>query len=377
MKQTFRFFQVMKTCALGLCLVGASLCVNAKSDIPVMSAEPFDTIVDGRAVALYTITNGTIAAQITNYGGFIVSLYAPDKDGKYANLVTNYSDIHHYLNYNLGMVGPSVGRYANRIANGQFTLNGKQYQVTRNQGQHTLHGGTKGFDHQVWEVVKASGKKLVLKCVLPDGTDGFPGTLTTYLTYSITKDNGLSVEYEATTDAPTVVSMTTHSYFNLNGIGSGDIMTHQLTVNADAITEVDRGGIPSGKLLPVEGTPYDFRNTVTLGDRIVAGRGFGFPFGPRQEIPEGKVAQYDHNFCLTHSKANAVEKVVTLFAPESGRKMEVWNNHPGIQIYTGARTAIALESQMYPDSPNHPEFPSVVLNPGEKYSHTCIYKFVK
>lgn len=362
-----------KVLFLALALVfGCSLNICAKPNIPLLPSEPFDTIMDGRKVALYTISNGRVAAQVTNYGGFIVSLFSPDKDGNYANLVTNYPNIQRYLNYNLGMVGPSVGRYANRIANGKFTLNGQEYQVTRNSGQHTLHGGTKGFDHVVWDVVKASKKKVVLKCVLPDGTDGFPGTLTTTLTYSITSEGGLSVVYEATTDKATVVSMTTHSYFNLNGVGNGDVMGHQLTVNADYITETDRAGIPSGKLLSVEGTPYDFRKPVTLGDRIVAMQGFGFGFGQRVEIPEGKVRQYDDNFCLNH-KTDKLEKVVTLYSPESGRTMEVWNNHPGIQIYTGARTAIALESQMYPDSPNHSEFPSTVLNPGEKYRHECVY----
>lgn len=357
-------------------LLAALSAFAAKPAIPLLDPEPYDTIMDGKKVGLYTITDGKIAAQVINYGGFIVSVFAPDKDGKYANLVTNYPNIAGYLNYNLGMVGPAVGRFANRIANGMFTLNGKQYQVTRNNGQNTLHGGTKGFDHVVWDVVKASKKAVVMKCVLPDGTDGFPGTLTTFLTYSIEK-GGVKVCYEATTDAPTVVSMTTHSYFNLNGVGSGDILGHQLTINADAITEVDQAGIPTGKLIPVEGTPYDFRAPTLLGDRQVAVQGFGFGFGQRVEIPEGKVRQFDHNFCLNHSKAGKVEKVVTLYAPDSGRKMEVWNNHPGMQVYSGARTAIALESQMYPDSPNHPEFPSAVLNPGETYKHTCIYKFVK
>lgn len=380
MNQTQSHLQALRLCILSLCLSAVAICGYAKpkANIPLLQSEPYDTIIDGRHVGLYTITNGKIAAQITNYGGFIVSLFAPDRDGKYANLVTNYPSIHQYMNYNLGMVGPSVGRFANRIALGKFSLDGKDYQVTVNNGRHTLHGGTKGFDHVVWDVVKAGKKQVVLRCVLPDGTDGFPGTLTTTLTYSITSDNGLQVLYEATTDAPTVVNMTTHSYFNLNGIGEGDIMTHQLTVNADAITETDREGIPSGKLTPVEGTPYDFRTATTLGDRIAQMRGFGFGFGgQRPEIPEGKVMQYDNNFCLNHTSAKAVEKVVTLYAPESGRKMEVWNNHPGIQIYTGARRAIALESQMYPDSPNHPEFPSTILRPGEKYTHTCIYKFVK
>ena len=345
----------------------------ADRDFPFIDSAPFDTIVDGRQIGLYTIKKGGVAAQITNYGGFIVTLFAPDREGKYANLVTSYPSIKQYLRYNLGQVGPAVGRYANRISNAQFTLDGQTYQLTRNNGRHTLHGGSQGFDHAVWDVVEHAADRLVLKCVLPDGTDGFPGTLTTLLTYSITDDNALAVSYSATTDKTTVASMTTHSYFNLNGVGSGDILGHELTINADNITESDRELIPTGKLTPVEGTPYDFRKPVKIGDRQVAMQGFGF--GRRPEVPEGKVMQYDTNFCLNHTAGEKVEKVAEVYAPESGRVMEVWNNHPGLQLYTGARTSIALESQMYPDSPNRPEFPSVRLEPKDVYSHICLYKF--
>ena len=290
--------------------------------------------------------------------------------------------------------------YANRIANGTFTLDGQTYNITKNNGQHTLHGGTKGFDHVVWKVVKASRKKLVLQCMLLDGADGFPGNLTTTMTYAITKDNGLSITFESTTDKTTVVNTTCHSYFNLDGVGSGDIMDYELQIMADNITESDATNIPTGKLLSVAGTPYDFRQPVRLGERIApmpqrpqgvqrpqGGQGGQRPQGGQggqrpqfggfqpHPVPEGMVRQYDNNFCLTHQDDSKVEKVVSVYAPRSGRVMELWNNHPGLQVFTGARTAIALESQMYPDSPNHPEFPSTTLRPGEKYSHTCIYKF--
>ncbi|MDO5447323.1 MAG: aldose epimerase family protein [Prevotellaceae bacterium] len=342
-------------------------------NIPFISAAPYDTVINAKKVSLYTITNGRVAAQVTNYGGFIVSLFAPDRDDNYANLVTSYPTISQYTRYNIGMVGPAVGRYANRIANGCFTLNGNTYQLTLNNGKHTLHSGNNGFDHTVWDVVKSSADELVLKCVSPDGTDGFPGTLTTTLTYSITADNGLRVEYNATTDAPTVVSTTTHSYFNLNGAGNGDVMNHRLMVKAKTMTETDREGIPSGKILKVKGTLYDFNKATRIGDRQMDMK--GFRFGQKFEMPKDKVFAYDNNFCVSHKKAGSLDKVATLYAPESGRMMEVWNNHPGLQIYTGARRAIALESQMYPDSPNHPEFPSATLNPGETYNHVCIYKF--
>lgn len=363
----------MKKLFICIAMLLACLDMVAKEiELQLVDAARFDTIMDGKKVALYTIQKGKIAAQVTNYGGFVVSLFAPDKEGKYDNLVNGYESIHQYLRYNMGMVGPALGRYANRIANGCFKIDGVQYDVTKNSGQHTLHGGTKGFDHTVWDVVKAGKDKLVLTCTLADGQDGFPGTLKTILTYSITKDGGLSISYEATTDKPTVVNLSNHTYFNLNGAGNGDIMDCMLSINSSYITETDRWNIPTGKFLPVEGTPYDFRKPVRLGDRIVEMKG-GFGFGMRMEIPEGKVRQYDNNFCLNHN-TGGVELVAVLSSPLSGRTLEVWNNHPGLQVYTGARNAIALESQMFPDSPNHPEFPSTVLMPGQTYKHTVVYK---
>ena len=358
-----------------VCCMSASA---AKPKFPLLDKAPYDTIVDGQKVALYTIQKGKVAAQIINYGGFVVGLYSPDKNGEYTNLVNHYDNIKQYFNYNMGMIGPALGRYANRIANGKFTLDGVEYNITKNSGQHTLHGGAKGFDHTVWKVVKAKKDKLILSCVLPDGLDGFPGTLTTTLTYSITKDGGLQISYEATTDKATVVNLSNHTYFNLDGAGNGDIMDHQLMINAGFITETDRSNIPTGDYGLVDGSPYDFQKPVRIGDRQYSpqpaqggGRGGFGGFGG--QVPEGMVRNYDNNFCLVHT-GTGVEMVASLYSPKSGRYMEVWNNHPGLQVYTGARTAIALESQMYPDSPNHDSFPSTVLRPGEKYQHTVIYK---
>ena len=345
-----------------------------KTVIPTLDASAFKTTIDGKAVDLYTLSNDKVTVQITNYGGFVVSMLAPDRNGNYTNIVTHYNNIREYQNFNLGMVGPALGRFANRIANAKFTLDGKEYNLTKNAREHILHGGNKGFDHVVWDVVSSDSKKLVLKCVLPDGADGFPGNLTTTLTYSLTDDNGLSIAYEATTDKPTVVNLSNHSYFNLNGTGVGDIMNHTLYVEADKITETTQDGIPTGKFIDVAGTAYDFKSGCRIGDRQMQFRGGFFPFGQRIEIPEGKVMQYDNNFCVIHKAKKGVEKVASLYSPESGRVLEVWNDHPGLQVYTGARSAIALESQMYPDSPNHKEFPSTVLRPKQKYTHTCIYK---
>ena len=371
MKRIFKLF------ALGAVLFCCMSASAAKPKFPLIDKAPYDTIIDGQKVALYTIQKGKVAAQIINYGGFVVGLYAPDKNGEYANLVNHYDNIKQYFNYNMGMVGPALGRYANRIANGKFKLDGVEYNITKNSGQHTLHGGAKGFDHTVWTVVKAKKDKLILSCVLPDGLDGFPGTLTTTLTYSITKDGGLQISYEATTDKATVVNLSNHTYFNLDGSGNGDIMDHELMINAAFITETDRSNIPTGDLGMVEGSPYDFQKPVRIGDRQYApqpGQGGRGGFGGFGQVPEGMVRNYDNNFCLIHEQQGKVEKVATLYSPKSGRYMEVWNNHPGLQVYTGARTAIALESQMYPDSPNHDFFPSTTLRPGEKYQHTIIYK---
>ena len=342
--------------------------------IPTLDASAFKTTIDGKAVDLYTLSNDKVTVQITNYGGFVVSMLAPDRNGNYTNIVTHYNNIREYQNFNLGMVGPALGRFANRIANAKFTLDGKEYNLTKNAREHILHGGNKGFDHVVWDVVSSDSKKLVLKCVLPDGADGFPGNLTTTLTYSLTDDNGLSIAYEATTDKPTVVNLSNHSYFNLNGTGVGDIMNHTLYVEADKITETTHDGIPTGKFIDVAGTAFDFKSGCRIGDRQMQFKGGFFPFGQRIEIPEGKVMQYDNNFCVIHKAKKGVEKVASLYSPESGRVLEVWNDHPGLQVYTGARSAIALESQMYPDSPNHKEFPSTVLRPKQKYTHTCVYK---
>ena len=284
MKKT-RLFKSAAMCAFALlCCVFANAQTKAPGEL--LDKADFEMEIDGKPVSLYTITNGRITAQVTNFAGYIVGIYTPDKDGNYTNVVGHNDNIQQYQTFSRNPVGAALGRYANRIGNATFTLDGVKYEVTKNNGQHTLHGGSKGFDHTVWDVEKVTGSSVVMSCVLQDGLDGFPGTLKTTLTFSITDDDGVAVNYEATTDKPTVCNLSHHVYFNLNGFPAENALDHVVCINADAITETDNTLIPTGKLLPVEGTPYDFRKPVKLGDRQVAapaGRGaFG---GPAVQLP--------------------------------------------------------------------------------------------
>lgn len=340
----------------------------------LVDASSFNTVVDGRQVGLYTITNGTITAQITNYHGYIVGLFAPDRNGEYSNLVGHNEVFEEYKSYNGIPCGPALGRYANRIGRASFVLDGVRYELTANEKGNILHGGRNGFDSIVWDVESAGNDKVVLSCILEDGLDGFPGNLKTFLTFRITDDNALSIEFVATTDKPTVCNLSHHVYFNLNGYENGNILDHVLTINADSVTEVSDALIPTGKIIPVKGTPFDFRKPAALGDRQ-SEESENLGAALEGDFPKGKVTIFDQNFCLNHNGSQAVEPAATLYSPLTGRYMEMFNNHPGVQIYTGGKTAIALESQRYPDSPNHPEFPSAVLRPGETYCHTILYKF--
>ncbi|MDR0864184.1 MAG: galactose mutarotase [Candidatus Symbiothrix sp.] len=353
-----------------------------QQELPLIDAANFNTTIDGEPVALYTLDSGNgLIVQVTNYGGRIVSLWAPDKNGKSEDVVLGFDSMDKYI-HNQGerFLGPAVGRYANRIAKAQFTLDDVTYQLPNNDKGNCLHGGLKGFDSRVWKVEAVTGNSIQLSLVSPDGEEGFPGTVTVQMSYALTSDNELKIEYAAITDKPTHINLTNHSQFNLKGAGNGDILGHILTVNAAAITPVDSLLIPTGELLPVVGTPFDFNTPTLIGERI------------GDDNPQLKVGSgYDHNWVINHSTENSVELAATLYEPESGRVLEVYTDQPGIQIYTGNffngkvngkydkpmiyRCAIALETQKYPDTPNHPEFPTTRVNPDERYTQTCIYKF--
>jgi aldose 1-epimerase len=342
----------------------------------------FNTMVDGQSVSLYTLDSGNgLVLQVTNYGLRVVSLWVPDKHGHYSDVSVGYENIERYVHNNgERFLGSIVGRYANRIANGTFKLDGTAYHLPQNNNGQTLHGGLHGLDRVVWKVERASTTAIRFSYLSPDGDEGFPGNLKIVVEYSLTPENEFKITYEAETDKPTVVNLSNHTFFNLKGEATGSITDHILTVNADHITPVNTSLIPTGELMPVDGTPFDFRTPVRIGERI----DYDNP-----QLNNGK--GYDHCWVLGDAKKQTVELAATLYEPQSGRIMEVYTDQPGIQFYSGNffdgkangkygkpiafREALALETQCFPDSPNQPAFPSTRLNPGEVYKQTCIYKF--
>jgi len=356
-------------------------CAQPPTNIPRRSREPFGT-VDGKQVFLYALSNGKgMEARITNYGAIVVSLVVPDRAGKPGDVVLGYDSLSSYLKAT-PYFGAIVGRYGNRIGKARFTLDGKEYMLRANDGANTLHGGPKGFDKVVWEPDESTPPTepvLKLKYVSPDGEEGYPGTLTATVTYTLTDSDGLRIDYAATTDKPTVVNLTHHSYFNLDGAGSGDILAEELMLNADRFTPIDSGLIPTGELKSVEGTPMDFRTPTAIGARINA---------KDDQLRYGR--GYDHNWVLNRT-GDGLSLAARVVAPGSGRVLEVWTTQPGIQFYSGNfldgtnigkggkayayRNGFCLETQHFPDSPNKPQFPSTVLRPGETFTSTTVYKF--
>jgi aldose 1-epimerase len=343
----------------------------------------FGKTPDGQPIDLYVLTNKTGAqVSITNFGGAVVSLTVPDRSGKLADVVLGFDSGEEYVTEK-NFFGALIGRYGNRIGHAQFELDGKTYTLPKNNGENTLHGGTKGFNKMVWTAKPISakgGQALELSYLSKDGEEGFPGNLKVTVTYTWTDANALNIDYSATTDKKTVVNLTNHSYFNLAGQGNGDILAHQLMIPADQFTPVDAGLIPTGELRDVTGTPFDFRKSTAIGARINA---------DDEQIKLG--GGYDHNFVLrmpTGHKEFLAARVTEL---TSGRVMEFWTTEPGVQFYTGnfldgkvtgkggatypKRSALCLETQHFPDSPNKPKFPSTVLSPGQTYRTVTKYQF--
>jgi aldose 1-epimerase len=350
----------------------------------IINENAFKGTHKGKATALYTLKNKNgMVAQITNFGAKIVSIYVPDTKGNFADIVLGYESIEDYINGN-PYFGALCGRYANRIANGKFVIDGVTYHLPVNNGPNSLHGGPEGFNNQVFDakgvVSSSTGEQVKMVYISKDGEMGYPGTLTLTVTYSLTNSNELRLDYEAATDKATHVNICSHSFFNLSGEGNGDILRHELSINADKFTPVSDVLIPTGELKAVEGTPMDFRKPEIVGERID---------DKFDQLSYGK--GYDHNWVINRKKTGELTLAALCFDPTSGRLMEIHTTQPGVQLYTGnwldgsdkgkggksygIRSALCLETQNYPDSPNKPAFPSTLLRPGEIYKHTCLHKF--
>jgi len=348
----------------------------------MVEKKAFGTTADGKTADLYTLKNKNgMVVTITNFGATVVSILVPDKAGKMADVALGYDNLAGY-ELNKNYLGVLVGRYGNRIAHGKFSIDGTEYTLAKNNGDNTLHGGLKGFNKMMWDAkdVSKSGEPAVeMNYVSKDGEEGFPGNLSVTVVYTLTNKNELRIDYTATTDKKTVVNLTNHTYFNLSGQGHGDVLKEEMMINADKFTPVDSGLIPTGELKSVAGTPFDFRKATAIGERINA---------DDEQIKLG--GGYDHNFVVNRSKAG-LSLAAKVYDPASGRVLEAWTTEPGVQFYTGnfldgsfqgkgggaynKRTAFCLETQHFPDSPNHPSFPTTLLKPGEKYHTTTVYKF--
>lgn len=369
--------QWIVTIAAVVCLMmsgcGKEMSKEGGAAMNVSKAE-FGKMPDGTAVDLYTLTNGAMTVKVTNYGGIITHILAPDRNGKVADVALGFDELSGYLGGH-PFFGAIAGRYANRIGNARFTLNGKEYALAANDGVNHLHGGKIGFDKKLWKAEPVKGRNFVgvkLSYVSPDGEEGYPGTLTSVVTYELTAKNELRMNYQATTDMDTVLNLTNHTYFNLGGVGGGDVLGHEMTFYADSFTPVDAGLIPTGEIKSVKGTPWDFLTAHTIGERI-------------GQIQGG----YDHNHVL-RNQSGKLALAVKVVEPKSGRVMQVYTTQPGVQFYTGnfldgsvkgkgtaygKHAGFCLETQHYPDSPNKPQFPSVVLKPGMVYRQTTVYAF--
>jgi aldose 1-epimerase len=363
------------------CLVGCATATDSGGgSAGEIARQPFGT-VDGAPVELYTLRNAHgVEAQISNYGGIVTSLRVPDRNGRIDDVVLGYDDLAGYLR-DTPYFGALIGRYGNRIAKGRFALNGQTFQLATNNYPNALHGGLKGFDKRVWQATPRTtpqGQALELRYVSRDGEEGYPGTLTVLAVYTLTKDNALRLDYTATTDKDTVLNLTQHSYFNLAGQGAGDILGHVVMISADRYNPVDSTLIPTG-IASVDGTPFDFRKPTAIGARI------------NQENEQLKFGKgYDHNWVF-NKRVGDLTLLARVTEPSSGRILEVLSTEPGLQFYSGNfldgsitgkhakvynfRNGFCMEPQHFPDSPNHPEFPSVVLKPGQTYKNTIVYRF--
>ena len=357
-------------------------CTTNKIDSFQLKAKDFQTMIDGKKTDLFLLQNKETKVYITNYGGRIISLLTPDKNGDMGDVVLGFNSIDNYLKANGKYHGSLIGRVGNRIAKGRFELNGTVYNLPKNNGENHLHGGPEGFNNQVWDVKSIGDNSIVLSYTSEDGAMGYPGNLAMEVSYQLSESNEVIITYKATTDKSTPVNLTNHAFFNLAGEGNGTINDHLLTINADQFTPVDDSLIPLGDNITVEDTPFDFRIEKAIGQDLNLQE-------TDPQLSRGK--GYDHNFVLNKTNVGELSLAATVVETKSGRKMEVFTEEPGMQFYGGNffqskdigkygkafgyRESFALETQHYPDSPNQPNFPSIILNPGEVYSTKTIYKF--
>jgi aldose 1-epimerase len=346
----------------------------------LIKEESFKGTHQGKTTGLFTLKNKNgLVAQITNYGAIIVSIFVPDKKGNFADIVQGYDSIGEYINGNDPYMGAIVGRSANRIAKGKFSLDGKEYSLAVNNGPNHLHGGKVGFDKVVWDVKSVSPSKLELTYLAKDGEESYPGNVTVNVTYTLTDNDELRLDYKATTDKTTVVNLASHSYFNLAGEGSGDVYNQELTLNANFFTPIDETCIPTGEIRSVKGTPMDFTSPKKIGAEIDKSD---------EQLKFG--TGYDHNWVLNH-RAGTLGLAAVAHDPASGRVMEIYTTQPGVQFYSanwvdnekgkggkryGKRWAFCLETQFFADAVNKPHFPSTILHVGDTYQHTCVHKFL-
>lgn len=365
------------------CCLAMSACMRktVQESVVLFDADAFETVIDGKQTSLYTLKAGDLTMQVTNFGGRVVSLWVPDKDGCHEDVVLGYNNIDTYIN-NPGerFLGAVVGPYANRIANGTYTIGEETYTFPQNNNGQTLHGGLKGFDLVVWDVEDVTDSTLVLSYLHADGQEGVPGNLKVVMTYALTSANEFKVDYMAETDKATHVNISHHSFFNLKGEGNGTINDHILYINASQTTPVNAVLIPSGEIADVTDTPFDFRQAKAIGQDLEV---------ENEQLKNG--GGYDHNWILDRQTPDQMELAASVYEPASGRFMEVFTDQPALQFYGGNffdgttegkygkalryRESIALETQKYPDTPNHDNFPSTLLNPGETYTHSCVYRF--
>ena len=357
-------------------------CTTNKTDPFQLKTKDFQTTIDGKKTDLFLLQNKETKVYITNYGGRIVSLLTPDKNEDMGDVVLGFNSIDNYLKANGKYHGSLIGRVGNRIAKGRFELNGTVYNLPKNNGENHLHGGPEGINNQVWDVKSIGDNLIVLSYTSEDGAMGYPGNLAMEVSYQLSESNEVIITYKATTDKSTPVNLTNHAFFNLAGEGNGTINDHLLTINADQFTPVDDSLIPLGDNITVEDTPFDFRIEKAIGQDLNLQE-------TDPQLSRGK--GYDHNFVLNKTNVGELSLAATVVETKSGRKMEVFTKEPGMQFYGGNffqskdigkygkafgyRESFALETQHYPDSPNQPNFPSIILNPGEVYSTKTIYKF--